>query len=306
MTDQPPASATPRLARASLAVTLVLVIAGCSPAARNTPGPSSGPGSGASPVPTAQPTPTAVAGIEHPTGPTDVVLRVEESGGFAPVEFTATSAPSFTLYGDGTVVFRDTQAMPPDAVGSVGRSVPFQIVRLDEEGIQALLEFALGPCGLAVAIGPYTGGVADLPATMFTVNADGRTKQVSVTGFSPDMHPPQDKLIVTALSTLSERLRTFGNGIAGEAVYEPAAYRGVLQKIDQANGAVADWPWPDVEPPEFTSGVNDFLLTHTLTAEQVAALSIPGVQGGMFGLNLKQGTGLYSLSLRPLLPDEKA
>jgi len=144
MTDQPPASGTPRLARRPLAASLVLLLAAaCSPAAA---GPSSGP--------TAQPTPTAVAGIEHPTGAKDIVLRVEQSGGFVTLEFLATSAPSFTLYGDGTVVFRDGQATPPDTVGSVMRSVAFQTIKLDDEGIQARLAYALGPGGIAVAVGP--------------------------------------------------------------------------------------------------------------------------------------------------------
>jgi hypothetical protein len=301
MTDQPPAAGTPRPARRALAASLVLLLAAaCSPAADGTSGPSSGPSAGPSP----QPTPTAVAGIDHPTGAKDVVLRVEESGGFVPVEFLATSAPSFTLYGDGTVVFRDNQANPPAIVGDVMRSVPFQSIKLDEEGIQALLEFAIGPGGIGVAVGPYMGHVADLPSTIFTVNAGGRTKQVSITGLSPDQHEPQDTVIVTALEALAERLRTFGQEVAGEVVYEPAAYRGVLSKIDQANGVVVDWPWTDVQPGEFAPGANDLVLVHTLTPPQVAALGIPQVQGGMTGLEVQKGGQLFSLSLRPLLPDE--
>jgi hypothetical protein len=288
MTDQPPASGTPRRARRRLATIVVLVLAAaCSPAAAGTPGPSSGPGTG----PTPAPSPTAIAGIEHPTGAKDIVIRVEESGGFVPIDFLATSAPTFTLYGDGTVVFRDAQAVPPDAVGGLMRSVPFQTIRLDEEGIQALLTFALGPGGIGVAVGPYIGAGADIPSTIFTVNADGRQKQVSVMGLSPDMHP-NDLVIVTALARLAEKLRTFGNDVAGEVVYEPSAYRGVLQKIDQANGAVVDWPWTDVKPADFTAGANDFLLRHTLTPAQVAAL------------NVQNEGQLYSLALRPLLPDE--
>src|SRR6185503_10994020 len=144
MTDSTPASGTPRPARTlsrrpAAAASLVFLLAACNPAG-GTPGPSSGPSAG----PSDQPTPTAVAGIEHPTGAKDVVLRFEEGGGFVPIDFIATQAPSFTLYGDGTVVFRDGQAPPPDAVGSVIRSVPFQTVKIDEEGIQALLEYALG------------------------------------------------------------------------------------------------------------------------------------------------------------------
>ena len=42
------------------------------------------------------------------------------------------------------------------------------------------------------------------------------------------------------------------------------------------------------------------------TPAQVAVLNIPAVEGGMLGLNVKQGKGLYSLALRPLLPDEQA
>jgi hypothetical protein len=306
MTDNLPASGTPRparsaLARTSLAATLLLVTATACSAAAGTPGPSIGPTTG----PTAQPTPTAVAGIEHPTGATDIVLRFEESGGFVPVDFLATYAPSFTLYGDGTVVFRDTQATPPDAVGSVIRSVPFSTIKLDEEGIQALIELALGPGGMGIAVGPYMGMGADIPSAIFTLNADGRQKQVSVTGLSSEMHP-NDVVIVTSLANFAERLRTFGKDVAGEVVYEPALYRGTLQRIDAANGAVVDWPWTDLQPAEFASGVNDFLLLHTLTPAQVAALNIPQVQGGMLGLNVQRDGQLYSLSVRPLLPDEKS
>ena len=85
---------------------------------------------------------------------------------------------------------------------------------------------------------------------------------------------------------------------------EPATYRGVLQKIDQANGAVIDWPWTDVAPTDFKGDANELLLDDTLTPAQVTALKIPGVQGGMLGLYLQKDGSLYSLALRPLLPDE--
>ena len=42
----------------------------------------------------------------------------------------------------------------------------------------------------------------------------------------------------------------------------------------------------------------------TLTPAQVAALNIPQVEGGMLGLNLQKDNALYSLAIRPLLPDE--
>jgi hypothetical protein len=301
MTDHLPASGTPRRPR-RLALATALILAttvGCIPAGdRGTPDTSSGPTTGPTPAPT-------IAGIEHPTGATDIILRFEEGGGFVPIDFLATQAPSFTLYGDGTVVFWDSQAMPPEPVGNVTRSVPFQTIRLGEEGIQALIEQALGPGGLGIAAGPYMGLGADIPSATFTINADGRQKQVTVVGLTPDMHP-QDVLIVTSLANFADRLRTFGNDVAGEVVYEPTGYRGTLQKIDQANGAVADWPWTDLQPSDFTAGANDFLLLHTLTPAQVAALAVPGAEGGMLGVNIQKDGKLYSLALRPLLPDEKS
>ena len=296
MTDHLPASGAPRPGRRLAAVTsLLLVLAACSTAGpTGTPGPSAGPSTAP---------PTIPAGIEHPTGAKDIVLRFEEGGGFVPIDFLATQAPSFTLYGDGTVVFRDPQATPPEPAGNVNRSVPFQTIRLGEEGIQALLEQALGPGGLGIAVGPYMGLGADIPTATFTVNAEGRTKQVSVIGLSPDIHP-DNALIVGQLSRFADQLRLFGNSIAGEEVYQPTAYRGVLSKIDQPFGAVADWPWPKIAPSDFVAGQNEFLMARTMTPAEIAVLGIQGIEGGMIGMNLQKDGKAYSFALRPLLPDE--
>jgi hypothetical protein len=232
-----------------------------------------------------------------------VILRMETSGGFAPIEFMATSAPSFTLYGNGTVVFRDPSASPPTSNDSVNRSVPFQTIRLGEDAIQSLLSQAIGPGGLGIAIGPYMGLGADIPTTDFTIAADGRTKTVSVVGLSPEMHP-QDAAIVAALAHLGQLLDGFGSAVAGEEPYVPAAFRGVLTPIEQPIGPVRTWPWTTFQPGEFTKGANEFVLTHALTSADVAALGIDGAGGGLQGLTLQSGAKLYSFALRPLLPDE--
>jgi hypothetical protein len=298
MTDHQPATGTPRLPSRLAAVTslLAIVTAACSLAGT---GGSGGPAAG----PTSAPTPTAVAGIEHPSSAMDVVLRFEEGGGFVPVDFLATQAPSFTLYGDGTVVFRDPQAPPPDPVGNVNRSTPFRVIKVGEEGSQALLEQALGPGGLGIAAGPYVGQVADIGTSTFTVNADGSTKQVAVVGLSPDMHP-NDALIVGQLARFADELRMFGNAVSGEEVFQPVAYRGVLMQVDQPFGAVLDWPWPNVAPSDFKPGENQLLITRTMTPADVAALGIQGLEGGAMGFNFQKAGKAYSFALRPLLPDE--
>src|SRR5690349_8340487 len=77
--------------RSVTAAALVLVLAGCSSgAASPTPASSETP-STPSVTPSSTPVPT-VAGIEHRTGATDVVLRLEEGGGFVPIDFLASQA----------------------------------------------------------------------------------------------------------------------------------------------------------------------------------------------------------------------
>jgi hypothetical protein len=301
-----PARPLRRSARAAATPLLIAALfAACSTGA----GPTATPGgSGTPPTPTTPPTaaPTAtpvIDGIQHPTGATDVILRMESGGGFVPIDFLATNAPSFTLYGDGTVVFKNSAAAPPEPVGGVNRIVPFQIVRLNEEGIQALLAEALGPGALAVATGPYIGLGADIPTTTFTISADGGTKDVSVSGFLPDMHP-KDAVIIAALGRLAERLDGFADVVINEQPYTPSAHRGVVMSVDQAFGPVIDWPWADIAPADFLSGENEFFLTRAMTPAEVAVLGIPGAEGGFMGLTLKRDGKLYSFALRPLLPDE--
>ena len=201
------------------------------------------------------------------------------------------------------MIFRDPNAVPPEPIGGVRREVPFQTVRVGQEGIDALLQDALGPGGLAVAVGPYIGLGADIPTTTFTIAVDGQTKQVSISGFLPDLHP-QDGVIVGALGQLADRLGAFGGSIAGEQPYAPTAFRGLLLPVDEPFGPVIDWPWPDFAPADFAGGENDLFKTRTMTPGEIDAIGIPGLSGGFSGLILKSGDDLYSFMLRPLLPDE--
>jgi hypothetical protein len=299
--DIRPRSRRPGIRIAAGLAFAIAVLGACTPAV--TPSASSS-GAGSGGPTTAPPTASPVAdGIAHPTGAADVLLRLESGGGFVPVDFLATAAPSFTLYGDGTVVFRDPSATPPVGAGNVARLAPFQTVRLDEEGIQALLSDAIGRGGLGIATGPYIGQGADLPTTTFTITADGRTKEVSAMALSPEMHP-QDVAIITALAGLAARLDGFASAVAGEMVYEPVAYRGTVMPTEQAFGPVIDWPWPGIKPADFVAGDNEFLKARRMSGADVAALGIPALEGGFQGLTLKSDGKLYTFSLRPLLPDE--
>lgn len=300
--DSPRPLASGRAARAlpaSAAAVLIATLVACSATA----GPAATSGATTNPTTVPTPSPTAPVGLDHPTGAKDVVLRFEESGGFVPIEYNATYAPSFTLYGDGTLVFKDPYAPAPDANDNVVRAVPFMVARLDEASVQALLEEALGPGGLAIAQGPYTCNCADIPTSTFTIVIGGKTKQVSVTGLSPDMHD-QNKQIVAALAAFAERLRGFADVLGNEQGYVPAAYRGILIEAEQPAGPVVAWPWPNLTPDDFAGGENEFFRTRDMTPAEVDSLGIKDVTGGILGVSVGSGGKVYTFSLRPLLPDE--
>lgn len=299
-------------ATAPLLAVLILGLAACTAGA----GPSASPDPSGAPNPSASPGGSGPPGdgppparIDHPTGATEVILRFEEGGGFVPLGYLVTQAPSFSLYGDGTVVFRDQfgEGVPP---GPIVRDVPFQTTVLPEEQVQALLEFALNDGALGIARETYENNlVADAPTSIFTINAGGLSKTVSVYALGLESPGGEDGAARTAFAALAERLRAFDAG-GDTAVYEPERYRAVLYDAFGGGAALA-WPWPDIAPSDFVT-TNDPRLpasgfpSRIMITDEVAALDLEGIEGGAQGIILDAPDGaVYSLALRPLLPDEE-
>ncbi|MGZ9160141.1 MAG: hypothetical protein ACXW4T_03155 [Candidatus Limnocylindrales bacterium] len=292
----------------AFAIVLVACSAGASPSAQ----PSS-PGDGGTPPPSSQPSDTPTSGaIDHETGATDVVLRLDEGGGFVMPAFLASQVPQFTLYGDGTVIFRNPMLEVPPAQGSVFTFNPMRTAKLSEEQIQELLLLALGEGGLAAARANYTNDmVADASTTVFTVEAGGVKKTVSIYALGMDTMNGADAPARAAFQKLAARLTDFDQGGAfPTAAYLPTAYRGVL--FESPGVAVPDvraWPWPDLKVEDFAPDAdpNGLQFPHrTLTTDEVAALHVEGFQGGFQGLVLTgSDKKLYTLALRPLLPDDE-
>lgn len=295
-------------------VAVTLFLAGCASAAPR-PSPSTSP-LPASPAPAspsvAEPSASATATISHPTGADEVVLRYEEEGGFVPVEWLATRAPIFTLYGDGRVVFRDPALQAPPDDSGVLRHAPFQTLVLSEEEVQTLLQFAAEQGGLGVARDQYDhDGIADATTAVFTMNAGGRSKRVSVYALGMDGPSTADAAARRGFVALRDHLQSFEPGPSTVVEeFEPQGWRGVL--IDAGGAApqaVTEWPWPDLQPADFAmpqaqGGVN--IATHRLSGEQVAALGPGETNGGIQGIYVEGPDGkTYSLSIRPLLPDEE-
>ena len=297
----------PNLRLPSAVVVLALVFAACGSGAASSPG-SGGPGDS----PASSPEPTS-AGVDHPTGAVDVVLRMEEGGGFVPIDFAASQAPSFTLYGDGRIVFKQLlETFPqPDATG-VTRYPAWRTAQLDAGQIEELLAFALGPGGIGTAKDAYiSGGIADAPNTIFTVEAGGLKKTVVVNAIDMEPSGGPDDAARASLKRLADRLRDFDQGgtISSDA-FVPDAYRGILIEQEGVPGAtVLDWPWPDLTTADFKEGDGTIVPAfphHALAADEISALKVDDPGGGVQGIFLKAPNGAtYSLTLRPLLPGEK-
>ena len=305
--------------RSTVLLLVVLVAAACGNSTPTgtpppaSPGSSQGPGASPSPAPSSGPT---VGAIDHPTGASDVILRIESGGGFVPIDFLATQAPTFTLYGNGVIVFQRqvTEFPQPDATG-VTKGIPWRTATLDESQVQELLEFALGQGGLGAARASYIdGGIADAPDTIFTIHAGGVDKTTVVNALSEEPRPGPDTLARSAFFKLAKRLQDFDQGGTIDSdVYAPERFRGVLiEREPQAGLSPLDWPWTTIQLADFTAGPADgsgpTTFPHrTLTRDEVGALNVGAIDGGLQGLAIQAPGGkLYNLVVRPLLADEKA
>jgi hypothetical protein len=252
------------------------------------------------------PTAPATGSIEHEMGATDAVFRFDEGGGFVPMGFFATEAPIFTLYGDGTVIFKDGNAAPPPEADGIIRVAAYRTVKLTEDQLQAFLKSAISDGGLGVARANYGSVGADLPTATFTINAGGTTKTVSVMALGMDRGEGPDTLILQALAGLGERIRDFGREVEGEGAWAPDRWRGVLTP-DSFNPPRA-WPWPAIVPVDFIQHPEPDaprFPVRTMSAEEIAALGLNDIEGGFSSLSLSGPDGkIYLFALRPLFPDE--
>jgi hypothetical protein len=265
------------------------------------------------PTPPASSTPSgAPAGrIEHSTGPTEVVLRYDIGPDTGVSELAGEQfnpGPEFTLYGDGTVIFRNDLAALPPAERPIIRARPFIIARLDDGQVQSLLRFALGEGGLADACERYETRDTDVADShIITIRAGGLAKRVDAGGPSP-------------LAPLMDRLRTFDpDGSTRTQVWVPDRYWGNLFEAasaieigilpDPSDAGTAAWPWPDIAPGDFVGRDEGGWIgapRRVMSANEAAVLGLSkngGVVGRVYLVGPDRKT-IYSFSLWPMLPDE--
>jgi len=254
-------------------------------------------------------------GISYHTGATQVVLRIEQGGGFVPIEYNLTNMPMFSLFGDGLVVIPGAQIeiYPGPALPAMSQ------MRLTPEAIQLLLQKAVD-AGLDVDR-DYTDlgsvGIADAPTTTFTLTIDGQVHTTNVyalglldtapDGMNPDEFQARQDLL--ALQNEAMDLSWLPEGtVSDEGMFAASGLRvfvGDYRPDDALVEPPIDWP--------LTTGLSTFgdpvpdgpegMRCGAVTGDDAAVL-VPLVnQANQLTPWVSDGTR-FGLLLRPLLPDE--
>lgn len=262
------------------------------------------------------------ATVPHPAG-SEVVVRVEWTGGFVPYEYLFTSLPRFTLLGDGRVLVEGPQIAiyPGPALPNV------QVRRLTEEGIQSIL-FRIAETGLFDASHSWTAAtqfIADANSTVFTVRADNREVVVDVYALGlltdpntvPTGIPAEELDAHQRLTDLEGDLLNLDAWIPADdwadpawQSYEPDALRLLVANIDarppNPDGLDAEpIAWPGTtDPDQFgtASQIQDFRCGVVGGAE--AATWYAALAQANELTRWSHDGHLYSVAPRPLLPDE--
>lgn len=254
-------------------------------------------------------------GISYHAGAAQVVLRIEQGGGFVPIEWNLTNMPMFSLFGDGLVVIPGAQIeiYPAPALPALSQ------MRLTPEAIQLLLQKAVD-AGLDVDR-DYTDlgsvGIADAPTTTFTLTIDGQVHTTHIyalgmldtapDGMSPDEFQARQDL--QALQNEALDLTWLPEGtVSDEGMFEPSGLRvfvGDYRPDDSLVQTPIDWP--------LTPGLSTFgdpvqngpegMRCGPVTGDDAAVLMPLVKQANQLTPWVSDGTR-FGLLLRPLLPDE--
>lgn len=198
----------------------------------------------------------------------ELLLRVDVSGGFVPIETALSHLPQLSVYGDGLVL----QPAPMIMIYP-GPALPgLNAAALDEDGVAAV-EAAIAASGLAADPPDYgQPPIADAPDTRVTITVDGTTYEhvanalgmgggwgpyparpddegeEPLPGLSPDQQAARDRL-AAFVEEVGDLTRLFGAGHLSDPVpWQPERYRLWAQPAsDVPAGTVAD-PAPEPAP----------------------------------------------------------
>lgn len=293
----------------------VLLLGAAMLAASCEPGPSGQDDGDTTTVPPSETSSTSstVPPISHPTDATELVMRISLSEGFVPVQVKLTKVPSFSLYGDGTVIVTG-----PIVLVYPGPALPnLQATRISEDIVQAILREAQRVGLFANDVDYGRPNITDLANTMIDINAGGARYQSSIyalgmeegaSGLTEEQQRARAAIddFVAKLSDLS----AFTQEPIVWSPYEFKALKVYAAPFDPEAWADAevqpdllDWPLNDPgvlgKPTDDPEGFRQFVLQGEDLAKLRPLLS-QATQITVWQWKDKQ----YNLYFRPLLPDE--
>ncbi|NHC43745.1 hypothetical protein [Motilibacter aurantiacus] len=240
-----------------------------------------------------------------------LVLRVDHTGGFVTPQTLATRLPLVSVYADGRVI----TAGPQTAVYP-GPALPNLVQRtIAREDVDELVELALAK-GVAGTADLGRPGVTDMPSTRFTVVSGGRQHvleayalvrdEMAGAGLTDAQEQARAELLelVDALSDLPSTLGP--EAAAPEQPYVATSVAAVSAPWVAPGDALPaqpakEWPGPALPGEPVVAG--DTLGCVTATGDQAAAV-LAAAQDANATTPWSSGAGTWSITLRPLLPDE--
>jgi len=303
------------LRRTAIAVSAVAILgAACGKAGTGSGGgPTTTPGGG-----TTSPSPVP-PGISHPAGPNDLILKIEQTGGFVAPQTLLLRLPSFALYGDGTLITlgAQTEIYPQPALP------PLLVQHLTEDGIQEILRLAQ-EAGLIGHDASYSNHcVADATSTVFTVNADGGTTVVEAyaLGFDENRNngcvPASQAEARQALVQFEGQMTNLSQTLPAGSYDEPQPYdpTGLRLFVTEGDPTTDDLQEPEIAWP-LDPPLSEFGEPYGENGDPGYGTRCGTVEGDDLAKlmpSVEQATGIspwtsegttYGIVFRPLLPDE--
>ncbi|MER7168434.1 hypothetical protein ABT336_20495 [Micromonospora sp. NPDC000207] len=236
-------------------------------------------------------------------GADEVVLRIDQEGGFVMPTALVTRLPNVSVYGDGRIVTEG-----PVVAKYPGPALPnVQVTTVDAEKVTRLVEQAR-EAGVGTAADLGAPPVADVPSTRFTVRGATGVEETEVQALDVDSGLTADQVAAR------EKLRTFAQslidtgqaaGTGGTKAYQPTAVAAVVTPwtADEAAGEQPKvaWPGPKLPGAPLAPGVD--LSCVTVTGDQVRPL-LDAAGKANAATPWTSGGKSWTVALRPLLPDE--
>ena len=195
-------------------------------------------------------TPTTLAGISHPTGADEVLLRIGYEGGFVSPDMLFARIPTLLVTGDGRAIVQG--AVPAIYPGPL--LTPLFQRTVDEVGVQAILSLAREKGLLAAApdyaVPPEGPMVADAPDTVVEIAANGTTyvHRAYALGIDGTNSTPARDALNAFVMAISDLAAVVGpEHIGAEAPFAPTSFRVRATPVDPAqftepSPTIREWP----------------------------------------------------------------